>query len=116
MALSNIRREPRREITESLVGIGLVSIPALAWVLASLWAAGATWNPNHMEAGHLDVAPYPAWVVFWLFWTLAGGFVAYYVGWLVLVITHGIGEGACNALASHGIELRPRNRPIAGRR
>lgn len=113
MALSNIGREPRREITESLVG--LVSIPASAWVLVSLWLAGATWNPYHTEAGHLDAVPYPLWVTAWLCLTLVGGVLAFCIGRLFLMMTHGIGEGACNALASHGIELRPR-RPIAGRR
>lgn len=94
MALSNIVREPRREITESAVGIALVA----AFVAGDYWFS--LWLQNAM--GGWSYCPWPLGM--WAGVALALGLV------LVTVITHAIGEEVCDALQRRGVHLRPRQR------
>lgn len=104
MALSNIFREPRREITESVVGLAIFG--------GAVWAdyAFAGWLQEY--AGHRlysdgtiagDYIPWPLGMVV--------GFVVGATALLTVVVTHALGDGICNALQNSGIHLRPRNRP-----
>ena len=44
MALSNIFREPRREITETLVGVGVVILPVYVNYRLGAWSALRAFN------------------------------------------------------------------------
>jgi hypothetical protein len=99
MALSNIFREPRREITESMVGITvfglIVAVPVtIAWKGANAWVAA---DPH---------APF-AEALLLVILGEAGAAIAT-VG--LAMMTHAIGERIYNALAQRGLELRPRRR------
>src|SRR6185295_6238663 len=104
MALSNIFREPRREITESAVGIG---------VFALLYAAPGTvfamWLGPYIAGGDCGItcsailAGLVIWPVFLTATVLSSA--------AVLFVTHEIGEELCDSLERRGVHLRPRNRP-----
>lgn len=94
MALTNTLREPRRELTES--GIGLAIFGAflyLDWHFA-VWF--------HEVTKPVGACPVPIGLVFGVI-VMAG-----LIG--LLFLTHAIGEWACGALANRGIELRPKQR------
>lgn len=95
MALSNIVREPRREITETLVG--LVPVAGLIYTtncLASLLYTAPT-NPQ--------CPPYPVvWIV-----SFALIILAVLPGVEVARLVHFIGERGCALLDSIGLYLRP---------
>lgn len=95
MALSNIFREPRREITESAVGLGLFSAFTFGDYQFALWFEGVT-------GGHQDGCP-------WSVGLLVG--IALVLGSAIIIaVTHSLGEVTCNALQDRGIHLRPRKR------
>lgn len=98
MALSNIFREPRREITEQaagLLGLAVLLLPAILMTLdySKIEHTGGM-PPTFLMAGFLGIA--------------TG------IGWMVLLglalLTHRIGEELCDFLANRGLELRPKNR------
>lgn len=104
MALSNIFKEPRREITETLVALSIVLPVAAGFLYADYHFACrfsiATGDPRHAD------------VLFWL-----GMFIGFLAGLMVLmmavfaaVATHALGESICNRLQEAGIQLRPRQR------
>lgn len=103
MALSNIFREPRREITESAVGLA-ISIPAV-WMdyEAAVWFQALTTNnqpgnePCPWPLGMLAVIPVLA--------ICAGG-----IAFGFLAVTHALGDAVCIALERRGLYLRPRQR------
>jgi H+/Cl- antiporter ClcA len=98
MALSNIFREPRREITETVVGIAVVAV-----------LLGA----DYFAARELQKIPGWSDCPLLVAMVLIPGAIA--MGWGLGLfrlpqIAHAIGEDACEALQRHGIHLRPRNR------
>jgi len=95
MALSNLPREPRREITETLIGL-LVIVPVAVII--------------HLIAGlfpHKD--PYIDVFFSHFFALFIVGFGLFFL-WLGVIAIHNLGENVCNALAKKGLELRPRRR------
>ncbi len=99
MALSNILREPRREITESIVGLAIVG--------AAVWVdyAFASWlerREGYWPNGHA-VTPWPV--------GMALGIILGILGIIIVVTTHALGTAVCNALETRGVQLRPRKRP-----
>ena|ERR1700722_3562393 len=100
MALSNILNEPRREITESVVGIGVVS----AGIALDYWFASWFWNVTKDSAG----GPCP--IALGMFFGLVVALGIVIVPVLFMVATHAVGDAICNALDRRGIYLRPRNR------
>jgi hypothetical protein len=101
MALSNIFREPRREITETVVGVALITIPVVADYFA---ARGLQKMPGW---GDIPLFLGMTFVPLALFSAvILGAFVLFQIPLLV----HSIGESACDALQRRGIHLRPRNR------
>lgn len=97
MALSNIIREPRREITESVVGLTMFGgVVGLDYYFA-LWFSDA------MAATSMGSCP----VFLGMMLGLMGGILIVFLAF----ITHALGDGICNALERNGIQLRPRNRP-----
>jgi hypothetical protein len=98
MALSNIFREPRREITETVVGVALITIPVVADYFAAL-------ELQKLSGGWSEF-PWPIGMLFAPLLVMAAAAVAF---GLPLVV-HAIGEIGCEALEERGIHLRPRNR------
>lgn len=96
MALSNIFREPRREITESIVGIVLVGLLLGADYRFATWFEVAT-------GGDGKGCPWPIGLIF-------GAGAAFFLV-IAAVATHQIGDSICNALDRRGLQLRPINRP-----
>lgn len=99
MALSNIFKEPRREITESAVGLGVFGVFMYGDYHVAL-------RMNPANGGELALA---------MFVTTLGIVASIGVIVLVLMGTHAAGDGICNWLARRGLELRPKNRPQAQR-
>lgn len=95
MALINIFNEPRREVTESAIGITVFII------LAGLDYAFAIWFQHLTKI--IDIE-YPIFVGL-----LFGIFVMLAI-WASIHLTHLWGESICNLLAQRGIELRPKRR------
>lgn len=96
MALSNIWREPRRELTESVVGVGVMG----AFFYGDYWLA--VWL-NSQDPKHAGI----------LCWMLVGAGIlalAVLIAGSLILFTHFIGEEICNSLAKRGIELRPQRR------
>lgn len=93
MALSNILREPRREITETIVGIVIFAVFVYLDSLFAHWLNTFTvYNPCPIPLGYL-----------------LGVLVTIIVA-LLTVLIHAVGEKTCNALARNGLELRPKQR------
>lgn len=98
MALSNAFKEPRREITETLVGAAAVVGPLA--VFAGLSYLIALWIAPPDKPFLLSV--------------ILTGILIMLVVFIVsgtLFVAHEIGEDVCNALQKRGIHLRPRQRP-----
>lgn len=97
MALSNIFREPRREITESVIGVlALVPFCGLDWLVAKEALGG--WKNGWEMVGSLVFATI---VIFLAALALAA----------VLAITHEIGEWVCDRMRNAGFDPRPKDRP-----
>ena len=96
MALSNILREPRREITETAIGVAVVGIPiALDYVFGV-----AVSDDKH-----------PVWLGMLLGAVLLALAFLATAGVLIVVLgIHEVGEGICNTLQKRNIHLRPRVR------
>lgn len=95
MALSNIFREPRRETTETAVGVAMVAGVCAVVIGAPVCISWAMPGLDFVD-GVL----------------LLCGLAASLMGlWLVALAAHSLGEVVCDALQRRGIHLRPRNRP-----
>lgn len=99
MALSNITREPQREITESVVGFALFGgFTSLDWWIAS---------KLHIEGSTSPVAD------FWLFFIVGVPLclVLAVLGTIGLVFfTHFLGKVACDLLRALRLDPRPKLR------
>ena len=98
MALSNMLREPRREITESLVGAGIIGGPIGAVWLFGLWWH-SEWPPDSVWGGMLMGLL-----------CLSGLAVAIWLIVGVTVVLHEMGDAVCTALQARGVHLRPKQR------
>ena len=96
MALSNIFREPRREITETVVGFMVFLGFAYIDMHFAFWFQGVT-------GGFNNGCPWPIGFIF-------VGPVIMIVLILLALLIHAIGEWICNSLARRGLELRPKQR------
>jgi hypothetical protein len=98
MALSNILNEPRREITESLVGIAVLILPVYADYRFGCWF-------NNVVGDGLPPVDVPR--------TLTGMFVGILLTLILIAIaigTHAFGDHVCEVLQDHGLQLRPNTR------
>lgn len=100
MALSNIFNEPRREITESVVGIGIVAVLIVSDYPAACWFQEFTGGAQYGCPWRLGLLLIPVVMV-----------LVVMVSMMALFATHALGDAACDALQRRGIHLRPRNRP-----
>ena len=97
MALSNIFREPRRELIEQAYGTAAVVAVLGAWftlaaVLCRLYDGAFFPNASEFLFALFQVAAVVAFLC------------------LVLSIVHDIGESICNSMAKRGRDPRPRQR------
>lgn len=99
MALGNIRREPRREITESLLGI-LVVAPLfyLDWHLSAEWSVISNGPPFIIALLLIPV------------FTVIGLGILFVALLAFLAGTHALGELICDILAEVRLDPRPKNR------
>ncbi len=97
MALSNIFNEPKREITETVVGLSLIGIFVAADYSFALWFQDITGGP---ERG----------VPWWL--GIIAGVSFGIAGVLMMLRIHTLGERVCDSLQRHGIHLRPKRRRV----
>lgn len=96
MALSNIRKEPRREVTESAVGLLLVSW----WCVGTAWLAKTMACLVWQSTAVFELRSMGLLIAFMLSaWCLLG-----------LLLHHAMGEVACDLLDDVGIRLRPKRR------
>lgn len=95
MALSNIFNEPRREITETLIGILVMTLPAyVVYLIANAYC--------RMD----NTLPYVIALVLAIFSLVLGIFAV--IGLSAFV--YFVGEEICDLLDDCGIRLRPRER------
>jgi TRAP-type C4-dicarboxylate transport system permease small subunit len=99
MALSNIFREPRREITESLAGTLLIGLLVLGDCLAANWV-------SH----RLNVATRSDEIGLFVIALLFIPIVSFIALFFLVILPHWIGESICDSLARRGLELRPTQR------
>ena len=95
MALSNIFKEPRREITETVIGATVFGVYLYGDYAAALWLQGIT-------GGYSDAIPWPLGMAF--------GFCCTVVLFLILIVIHFLGEKICGSLSKFGADPRPRRR------
>lgn len=95
MALSNIGREPRREITEQLFGVAVLGALIVADYNFGLWFQKITGGPDHG-------CPWPV------------GMIAGVMVFIILIglwfAAHELGEIVCGWLKAIRIDPRPRQR------
>jgi hypothetical protein len=101
MSLTNILREPRREITETVAGLVVffgIGIPLVyADYVFAVWVnreSGAYPNGCPLEIG------------------MALGVSIFIFGIILLMLVHAIGERVCNGLESRGYRVRPVRRRV----
>lgn len=102
MALSNIFNEPRREITETVVGFLVFFSVGVGVHLGAVW-----WRAHELEKGGVISGEEFALMHVYVFLGLG---VAMLVLPFVLVLIHTVGEGLCDWLGRRGLELRPKER------
>lgn len=95
MALSNMLREPRREITESVVGLLIFAV----YMSVSYWFA--LWICEQDRA-----TPFAVAMVF----SMLGVFYVPFALMAVMFVVHVAGDIACDMLEAIGVHLRPRQR------
>lgn len=99
MALSNIFREPRREIVETLVGVGSFAAFLCPDYWFASWLKAASTSLPH---DHGIPIPIPI--------GMAIGIAAMLLIGVVLLMIHLVGEEVCDFLARRGLHLRPTQR------
>lgn len=98
MALSNMLREPQREITETLVGIGAI-----------LLFVGIDYGfALYLAADYPDKHIYQRMGLGLLF--IACGAIITFVVIMMIIGIHEMGDSICNALDKRGLYLRPQKR------
>lgn len=100
MALSNMLNEPRRELTESAIGIAVLAVVVGAAIYVDGWIARALCGGMKGTAGTGDMV------------------LGYALGFLIMILggcifagvvfgSHALGESVCAWLARHGADPRP---------
>ena len=103
MALSNIFREPKRELIEQWFGfvafigfvVGIAALNSGLTIAGALLVAGDYWPPTFHDWAYIQILVLPSMLVIW--------FLTYLV--------HELGEAVCNGMAARGHDPRPKNRP-----
>lgn len=100
MALSNMRKEPRREITETLVGFGWV-----AGMIGLDYAVGLGFRQFDSSLSIME-----SMFVGFLALTGVSALIALILGGFLLTVIHEIGDAVCGFLERRGVQMRPRQR------
>lgn len=95
MALSNIFKEPRREIIETMAGIVVAAIVIVPLCLFSCWFQSKTFIGD-VWPGRIT--------------GMLVGIVSIVLMSGIAIVIHSIGEGVCESLDKRGLRLRPRQR------
>lgn len=95
MALSNIRKEPQREITESLVGI--TGLAGAIWLDYRI----VDWFNSYFPKDQCPVVVAMIAIPVILF-------ILFLIGMAIVYGTHALGESICGVLANRGLDPRPR--------
>ena len=98
MALSNTLKEPRRELTETGIGVVVIATAVGADYAFASWFANVLSPPNSLPTG-LGV-----------FLGMMVGALLVIVTWGLLLFAHFLGEVICDSLANNGIYVRPKRR------
>jgi hypothetical protein len=97
MALSNVFREPRRELTESLIGSAVVG--------------GLLWLDYYVSRQVMLADPHAPPLIICMFIFGLVGLAGVALTFIVLVVLpHWVGEEICDFLSRRGLELRPKDR------
>jgi hypothetical protein len=104
MALSNIAREPRREIIEQAFGTLLFG--GVAWLV--YWLSGWVFGPSWYDA--TSKLGYAAERAFTIFLMTFGAFLFSLLLIAVVFLAHYLGEGVCGLLTAAGFDPRPKQR------
>ena len=102
MALSNILIEPRREFTETGMGITAFILFLIPPVIIQGYFPMYGNSPGDM--------PYLIGLLLWSLIYLATIAIGSFLGYITLILIHTVGEITCNLLEGIGIHLRPRQR------
>jgi len=102
MALSNIFREPRREITETILGAIVLAAPMAGLGFSSYYLA--------VIISETDNIPFFGALLFSIPFTII--YTTMLVGIVIAIFLalHKVGEDICDALERRGLHLRPRER------
>lgn len=100
MALSNMVKEPRREIIETIVGLGLFSLFVFADYWFAVWFSYVTsWiGSNGLQ---YDI-PWPVGMLV--------GIIGLIIAIPIIVFIHFIGDEMCNGMRNLGYDPRPTKR------
>lgn len=106
MALSNMRIEPRREITESAIGIAALFVIIPVLVLGGVWFQYFTGGPFSIRTMNGDYCPWPLGILI----VVCSLFLTTLLIWGLNHLTHYIGEKICDGMARIGWDPRPKQR------
>ena len=95
MALSNIFEEPRREITETLIGMAAMGGFLYLDYKFAVWFQG-------FSGGSISGCPWPLGMVLGIPYLMAIALVA--------IVIHRFGDYLCAVLENHGVQVRPKQR------
>jgi len=102
MALSNIFREPQREITETILGAIVLAAPMAGLGFASYYLADIISETDNIPFFGALLLSIPFTIIST---TMLVGIVI-----AIFLALHKVGEDACDALERRGLHLRPRER------
>ena len=105
MALNNIFVEPQREITESLIGLLVISAIMTVALIVSYHAA--VWWITYWEFP-MDAFRIIINVGAMLVTAFVCSIFGFFIGWGLLEATHEAGDGICNLLAKVSLDPRPK--------
>lgn len=105
MALDNMAVEPRREITETLVGLALALPVIYLDYLFAAWFVPACKDPNFHGFWAMALG-----MVIGAVGLFIGGVLAMILSYIALVAIHALGEVGCAIIEAFGIQIRPKQR------
>lgn len=112
MALSNIRREPRREITEQIAGL-IFMMAYAGWVAFSVHLSMEWHHPvycyEYKDAVCVNIVS-GYWADPGDILITIGLMIAVWLIYPFLLLMHAFGEMVCNWMCAIGIDPRPKNR------
>ncbi len=113
MALSNMGREPRREITEQIAGL-LFILAYVGWVVFSVHLSTVLYHPVYCKPGVPKCAVADAVFDYWSdpgdLCITVGLSLSVWLLYPVLLLMHAFGEMVCGWMKALGFDPRPKQR------